>query len=115
MDFNVVLRNMEGKAKLVSKEEKGILDILGIEVKEVDHATARKLDIDGGLKVTRMTQGLLRKSTDMRPGFIITKVDGKDPGSREQFIKYLSKVQGGVMLEGVYEDYPGTYYYAFGM
>jgi serine protease Do len=115
LEFNVVLRNQEGEAKMVKKEDKGVLDLLGIEVEEVNQATARKLDIPGGLRVTKITQGLIKKSTDMRTGFIITKVDGKDPGSKDQFVKNLEKTKGGVMLEGVYEDYPGTYYYAFGL
>jgi len=33
----------------------------------------------------------------------------------EDFTSYLEKAEGGVMLEGVYEDLPGTYYYAFGL
>ena len=36
-------------------------------------------------------------------------------GSVEDFISYLEKAEGGIMLEGVYEDYSGTYYYAFGL
>jgi hypothetical protein len=33
----------------------------------------------------------------------------------EDLVKYLENKKGGVMLEGIYEDYPGTYYYAFGL
>jgi len=115
MEFKVTLRNQEGSTRLVEKEAAGILDILGIELEEIDKETARKLEIDGGLKVTRLSAGKLQRSTDMREGFIITKVDGKPAGSVEDFVKYLEKTEGGVMLEGVYEDYPGTYYYAFGL
>jgi S1-C subfamily serine protease len=59
--------------------------------------------------------GKLKRSTDVRQGFIITKVDGKPVSSPESFVSYLERAKGGVMLEGVYEDLPGTYYYAFGM
>jgi Do/DeqQ family serine protease len=115
MEFEVVLRNQDGKAKMVARAEEGVLDKLGIEVGKVDPATARKLGIDGGLKVTSIGQGIIRSHTDMREGFIITKVDGKAPGDVEDITIYLEKTTGGVMLEGIYEDYPGTYYYAFGL
>jgi len=115
MEFNVTLRNQEGETTLAEKESAGVLDILGIELEEIDRETADKLEIDSGLKVTRITSGKLRRHTDMHEGFIITKVDGKKTGSVEDFVKYLEKTEGGVMLEGVYEDYPGTYYYAFGL
>ena len=51
----------------------------------------------------------------MKPGFIITKVDGKEVSTVKEFSRYLENMSGGVMLEGVYEDIPGTYYYAFGL
>lgn len=115
MEFNVTLRNQEGETTLVEKEPAGVLDILGIELEEIDRETADELEIDGGLRVTSITSGQLRRHTDMREGFIITRVDGKKTGSVEDFVNYLEKTEGGVMLEGVYEDYPGTYYYAFGL
>jgi len=115
LSFDVVLRNQDGDTRIVTREEKGVLELMGVELEEVNEATARKLDISGGLKVTRLTQGILKKSTDMKPGFIITGVDGKDPGTVDQFTRYLEKTEGGVMLEGVYEDLPGKYYYAFGL
>jgi S1-C subfamily serine protease len=115
LTFNVVLRNQEGEAKIVPKGKGSILEIIGVELEEVDPKTASDLGIDGGLKVTRLGPGKLRDHTDIRKGFIITRVDGKSPGSVEDFVSYLEKAEGGIMLEGVYEDYPGTYYYAFGL
>ena len=111
----MVLRNQQGEAKLAEKKTRGTLDILGVELEEIDAATARKLDIAGGLKITGLTSGKLQRTTDLRTGFIITKVDGKPVKGIQEFTDYLDKAEGGVMLEGVYEDLPGTYYYAFGM
>ncbi len=113
--FTVTLSNRKGKAELVSKEKADVLTVLGGEFETIDEATARKLDIAGGVKVRELHAGKLRKYTNMRPGFIITKVDGKPVKSVEDLVKALENKKGGVMLEGVYEDLPGTYYYAFGM
>ena len=115
LDLKVTLRNQDGESKLAVKAPESVLDVLGIGVEKIDTRTAQKLDIDGGLRVTRLGSGILRTHTDMRKGFIITKVNQKPVGSVEDFTSYLEKAEGGVMLEGVYEDLPGTYYYAFGL
>lgn len=115
LEFKVTLRNQDGESKLAVKPSESVLDALGIEVEPVARATAEKLGIDGGLKVTRLGSGKLRNNTDMRRGFIITKVDQKKVQSVDDFVTYLENANGGVMLEGVYEDLPGTYYYAFGL
>ncbi|HDR67866.1 MAG TPA: Do family serine endopeptidase [Bacteroidaceae bacterium] len=115
VEYLVALRNLEGKTMLASKSNSEILDILGIQLEEIDKATARKLDIQGGLKITRLSDGKLKRYTDVKSGFIITKVDGKAVKSLEDFTKALEGKVGGILLEGVYENYPGAYYYAFGL
>ncbi|MBL7967432.1 MAG: Do family serine endopeptidase [Prolixibacteraceae bacterium] len=115
IDFVVTLRNESGKEKISEKGSKEILDVLGVELKEINKEEAKKLDIDGGIQITQLFDGKLKRSTDIEAGFIITKVDGERVKTIEDFIKYLEKRKGGVMLEGIYEDIPGTYYYAFGL
>lgn len=113
--FDVVLNNRKGNTDIVDKEHKEVLSILGADFETLDEETAKKLDLKGGVKVKDLYAGKLRKSTNMRPGFIITKVDGQKIETVEELIKILDKKEGGVMLEGIYEDIPGEYYYAFGM
>lgn len=115
MEFLVTLRNQQGKAELARKENLEILNILGIELEEIDKQTASKLDISGGLRITKLYAGKLKRHTDVRAGFIITHVDGRKVKSVDDFVEYLGNKRGGVMLEGIYENYPGTYYYAFGL
>jgi serine protease Do len=66
-------------------------------------------------KVKILYAGKFMKHTEMREGFIITKVDGKAVKNTEELAKALENKKGGVLIEGVYEDIPGTYYYAFGL
>jgi len=115
MEFLVTLRNEEGKTKMYERGTKEILDVLGVELEEIDKKTARELNIEGGLRITKLFAGKMKRHTDVRVGFIITKVDGKTVKTIDEFVKMLENKKGGVMLEGVYEDYPGTYYYAFGL
>lgn len=115
VNYDITLRNQEGKEKMEEKGTENVLDVLGVQLKQVDKKTAKKLDIESGLMVTELYSGKLKRQTDMKPGFIITKVDGKNVSSVDDFIKYLESKKGGVMIEGIYEDFPGTYYYAFGL
>ena len=113
--FDITLNNRRGKPKLVEKEAETLFDILGIEAEAIPESLAKKLDIHGGVKITELHQGLIRQQTQMRKGFIITKVNGEEVNTPKELQKMLENHEGGVMLEGVYEDLPGVYYYAFGM
>ncbi len=114
-EFKVTLNNRKGGTALVRQENLNVLDALGADFETLDSKVAKKLEIPGGVKVKNLSVGKLRKSTDMREGFIITKVDGQSVSSVDDLTRILSKKKGGVMLEGVYEDLPGEYYYAFGL
>jgi S1-C subfamily serine protease len=114
--FNVVLKNKQGNTEVVKKSDaSSITTLLGAELQTLSQKEARKLDISGGVKVVQLGHGKLASQTDLREGFIVTKVDGKPVQSVEDFTAALAGRQGGVMLEGIYPDRPGAYYYAFGM
>ncbi len=113
--FDVKLNNRSGNTSIVKKEENEILNILGGEFETLDEKSAKKLDLAGGVRVKSIHAGKLRRSTQMQEGFIITKVDGKAIRKVEDLVDALKDKKGGVMLEGVYENLPGTQFYAFGM
>ncbi|WMJ72024.1 Do family serine endopeptidase [Cytophagaceae bacterium ABcell3] len=114
-DVKVKLKNHEGETTFISKERNEVASILGAEFKDIKRNLAKKLDIDGGVQVTKIFAGKLKKHTQMKEGFIITKVDGQVITSVDQLMSKLENKSGGVLLEGVYEDLPGVHYYAFGM
>lgn len=115
--LTAVLRNQQGNTDIVKKEEvvNKLLTNLGLELENLDARAARKLDLDGGIKVTDIDDGIVSSQTRMREGFVITHVDGKEVETVSDLEALLTDKKGGVMLEGVYEDQPGRYYYAFGM
>lgn len=117
-NFTVTLNNRKGNTDLASKNDDdtaSLLGALGIEVEPVSSSAAKKMGISGGLRVTSIGAGKIRRNTQMREGFIITRVDGKPVTTQDDLLKALKGKSGGVMLEGRYEDVPGEYYYAFGM
>ncbi|MFS4466279.1 Do family serine endopeptidase [Maribacter sp. 2210JD10-5] len=113
-EIKVVLENIKGTTEIVMKEKKEILNLLGADFETLDKETAKKMDLDGGVKVSKLYPGKIRKETQMREGFIITHIDGKRVKDVEDVSEILEGKKGGVMIEGIYED-GSKYYYAFGM
>jgi Do/DeqQ family serine protease len=114
--IDVTLTNKEGNTTLTEKTESdGMVSQLGISLKNVDSAVLTELNITDGVQVENIAEGLIRKHTTMRDGFIITKLNNKSITSVEQFMELMKNQKGGILIEGVYPDVPGTFYYAFGM
>lgn len=115
VELKVTLENANGTTDMIKKENKEVLNFLGADFETVDKATANKLGIDGGVKVKNLYAGQLRQQTQIRTGFIITHIDGKKVTDVKDVVAILENKEGGVMLEGVYEDTPGKKYYALGV
>jgi serine protease Do len=114
-EFKVTLQNRIGSTNIKKKEHAKILNLLGVELKALDREEAKELGIESGVKITSLYAGKLQKATKVREGFIITHVDGRRVKDIEDVMDTLEDKEGGVMLEGIYEDMPGKYYYAFGL
>lgn len=115
IELQVMLENANGTTDLMKKENKEVMNFLGADFESMDTATAKKLNIDGGVRVKNLYAGQLRQQTQMRTGFVITHVNGKKVTEVKDLIAILDRKEGGIMLEGIYEDVPGKKYYAFGL
>jgi serine protease Do len=113
--YPVRLANQNGTRKMVSKKQGDILDILGASFKELDHKTAKELGIDGGVMVTKLYDGLLKRETEIQEGFIITGINHEPVSSVDDIRKALKDGKGGVLVQGIYENFPGELYFAFGL
>lgn len=114
-EFQVTLENVKGTTDISKKENVEMLNYLGADFETLDKETAKKLNLDGGVRVVNLYPGVLRQKTQMRTGYIITHVDGKKVTNIQELVSALENKKGGVMLEGVYENIPGKQYYAFGI
>lgn len=113
--FDVILKSRSGSTDIVTKETIDLFRDLGADFETLSKEKAKQLGIDGGVQVKKLYPGKIRKTTQMREGFIITKVDGQKVTSVEKLANILESKQGGVMLEGIYENDTSPHYYAFGM
>jgi S1-C subfamily serine protease len=113
--LEVTLKNTSGSVAVVRKPDMELRKKLGAAFATLDKEIAEELDLDGGVQVTELYPGKLRRETQMRQGFVITHVNGEPIKTLEQFREVLEESDGGIMLEGRYPDSKKTYYYAFGM
>ena len=116
MILNATLKNKEGKSEVTKSERKEIFEVLGAEFSELSAKEKKASKVETGVKVSKIFPGgKLKTQTDMKEGFIITKVDKQPVKTPKDLATALEKKSGGVMLEGVYEDLPGNYYFAIGL
>lgn len=110
----VTLKNREGKFGTIKREEKDVVASLGMELEDVDSKTLKALDLSNGVKVKALAHGKIEKYTDMRAGFIITRIDNKAVGSAKEVDAILKSKKPGdqIIFEGVYPDFPREYLYA---
>jgi Do/DeqQ family serine protease len=115
-NITVTLKEMSRQAVSKNKEVSNLESSLGAQFKTIDKNIASKLSIDGGVQVVKLMKGKLSDETDIKEGFIITRVNDQPVKTVDDLKKAIEKRQGGgVMFEGVYENVPGVYYYAFGL
>lgn len=112
--FTVTLKNREGKFGTVKREDKDAVASLGLELENVDDKVLKNLELTHGVRVTSLENGRIAHYTDMRDGFIITRVNDKEVKSVEEVNAIIKSKKPGDMItfSGVYEDFPREYIYA---
>lgn len=115
--MKVVLQNSEGNGKIiVKKEEDKVLKTLGLQLEEIPLDEKKKLGIKNGVRVAKLLNGKVKLQTDMREGFIITRINGNEVTSAKSASQAFGNIKkGGVMVEGIYPGHPNVFYYAFGV
>lgn len=116
LSFPVVLKTREGKVGPVKAEERDAVASLGMELEDVDSKVLKELGLEQGVAVKALGNGKLARYTDIREGFIITKVNDKPVKSVKEFNEIIRSKKTGelVILSGTYKSNPkGEYNYAF--
>ncbi|NRB47039.1 MAG: Do family serine endopeptidase [Saprospiraceae bacterium] len=108
----IILKDKTNSVASISSSEEAILRTLGFELRNLTKEEKKRMQVDG-VKVISIYRGSKIERTNMDPGFIITNLDNRRIGSVKELIRELEEASGKVMLEGIYEHYPGSYYYAF--
>ena len=89
------------------------LNMLGASFESISTNEMKKLRIENGIKVIKLSSGKLANS-GIKEGFIITSIDKKPVTSVDDLASYIENKSGGVLLEGVYSNGVKGYY-GFGL
>jgi len=113
----VTLKNREGKTTAVKRAEKIEAATLGWDLEDVDSKVLKRMDLAGGVKVSSLSNGKIKRYTDIKEGFIITHIDDVIVKSVKEVDEILNKKKAGdlITIAGVYEDYPREYIFALRM
>jgi Do/DeqQ family serine protease len=113
-NMKIALKGSAGNTQLARANSSETLRGLGADLSNLSASEAKQLGVTGGVKVAELYPGALSAQTDIKKGFIITKVNKKSVKSVDEVKAAIESTDGGVMLEGVYPGNPTVYYYAFG-
>jgi serine protease Do len=102
-----VLKNQKGTTDVVlpKSPEEEVVE-LGAEFVNLDEDLAEEIGVVGGVTVADINDGIISEQTKVRPGFVITKVDGRNVRDVEDFQATIKNRRGAIRLEGVYPDNP---------
>ncbi|MFL5763014.1 MAG: trypsin-like peptidase domain-containing protein [Bacteroidia bacterium] len=109
----VILKNKNGNTDVVAKPKVEVISTLGASFEEVSKEDMKKLNIENGLKITKLAAGKLL-SAGIREGFVITSIDKKKINTVDDIKSSLETKKGGVLIEGIYPNGMRAYY-GFGM
>src|SRR5258708_50171 len=106
---DVVLKNKLGT---FASQQSAAIQSLGADFSTIRGEDAAKLGIDGGVQVTNIQEGgILGSQTNMRPGFVITKIGDQPVKSVDQLKEALSNQSANFQIQGVYPGSKEVYYY----
>lgn len=108
----VTLKNKRNTTAIVKAKEQEFLRQIGLEARDLSRTERRRLGING-VRVTSVYRGSLADKTNLRPEFVITKVNGKAVSSLDNFVDILKTINGKTTLEGIYENSAEPYFYVF--
>ncbi|MEM6262825.1 MAG: Do family serine endopeptidase [Bacteroidota bacterium] len=105
MIFSLELTNRYGKPEILGMPRSETLNRLGVEFSELSEQEIYRLNqynIDGGAKISKLYAGKLRQNTDLQPGFVVLKLNGKSVNSARDLIKEIKEAKGPISLEGFF-------------
>lgn len=115
LTFPVVLKTREGEVGPVKREERGVA-ALGMELEELEEEALEDLGLAQGIEVKSLGNGKLSRYTDIREGFVITRVNDRPVRSVKEFNALIEAKRPGelIILSGAYKQNPKQEYnYAF--
>ncbi|MFN0276375.1 MAG: trypsin-like peptidase domain-containing protein [Chitinophagales bacterium] len=109
--MQVELKNKNNNTEIIEKTSTVAITNLGIETIDLNRNEISAYEINGGVKITGINNGLIAQQTRIREGFIITAVDDSQVKNTDELEKVLtSKAGKNIIIEGFYPSFPNKIY-----
>ncbi|HEY2348827.1 MAG TPA: trypsin-like peptidase domain-containing protein [Puia sp.] len=108
MNFEPVLKNKLGYFKGMGS---AAIESLGADFTPLSKEDAQKIGIEGGVVVSNIHDGIISSETNMRPGFIITRIGNTPVKTVDELKQALLDQKGNFQIEGIYPDSKEIYYF----
>ncbi len=99
--FDVTLRNKVGREELLPKESVDVVEALGGKFTTASEKLCKRLGIKGGVEVASIASDGLLAKTSVRPGFVITQINGRNVYSTADLSRLIESVKS---IDGIYPD-----------
>jgi Do/DeqQ family serine protease len=106
--LEVTLKNKLGT---FASQKSAAIESLGADFAAISKEDASKIGIDGGVQVTNIRDGIISSQTNMRAGFVITKIGNQNVKSVDELKDALSNQSSNFQIQGVYPGSSEVYYY----
>ncbi len=104
---SVTLKGASGTYESIKDQ---VIDQLGATFENLDKNTAAQLDLQGGVMVKSLNQGILTDQTRIKEGFIITKVNNARVTNIDALKQAIKEAGNTAVISGVYARQPQTEY-----
>ncbi|MFI3267335.1 MAG: Do family serine endopeptidase [Rikenellaceae bacterium] len=98
--FEVLLRNKAGETKLLEKNSVDMVAFLGGQFQDLSEKQKKSLEIDNGVQVIKVGNGMLAKA-GIKEGYIITHINGRAIRTVSDLDRLTQKVQN---IDGLYPN-----------
>jgi len=108
---HIVKVTLKNKLGTFASQKSAAIESIGADFAAVSGEDAAKMGISGGVQVTNIHDGIISSQTNMRAGFVITKIGGKNVKSVDELKDALGNQSSNFQIQGVYPGSNEVYYY----
>ncbi len=101
---------LKGDAGTYASVSEQVIEQLGASFENLDKNKAAQLNLNAGVVVRSLGQGILTEQTRIREGFVITRVNDTKVNSVEELKEALKRAGNSAVISGVYPNQPEREY-----
>ena len=105
---DAVLKNKMGA---FASMKSAAIESLGADFEDLGKEDANKVGIDGGVVVKNIHDGVISSQTNMRPGFVITRIGDIPVKTVDELKTALDRQSDNFQIQGFYPGSKEVYYY----